>query len=61
VLEHIDRSTGRRTQRKHTTTIEHLLAIVPVADFDVAHAWYERLFGRPAGNLPMEVTLSSGG
>ena len=29
--------------------IEHVLAAVPVANFDVAHAWYERLFGRPAG------------
>lgn len=29
-------------------TIEHVLAVVPVADFDAAHAWYERLFGRPA-------------
>ena len=39
-------------------TIEHVLAVVPVADFDAAHAWYERLFGRPADNLPMEVTSS---
>ena len=34
-------------------TIEHVLAVVPVADFDAAHAWYERLFGRPADNLPI--------
>ena len=33
--------------------IEHVLAVVPVADFDAAHAWYELLFGRPADNLPM--------
>jgi len=38
-------------------TIEHVLAVVPVADFDAAHAWYERLFGRPADNLPMEGQL----
>jgi catechol 2,3-dioxygenase-like lactoylglutathione lyase family enzyme len=38
-------------------TIEHVLAVVPVADFDAAHAWYERLFGRPADNLPMEGLL----
>jgi 4-hydroxyphenylpyruvate dioxygenase-like putative hemolysin len=40
-----------------TMTIEHVLAVVPVADFDDAHAWYERLFGRPADNLPMEGRL----
>jgi glyoxylase I family protein len=38
-------------------TIEHVLAVVPVADFDAAHQWYERLFGRPADNLPMEGRL----
>ena len=38
-------------------TFEHVLAVVPVADFDAAHAWYERLFGRPADNLPMEGHL----
>jgi glyoxylase I family protein len=38
-------------------SIEHVLAVVPVADFDAAHAWYERLFGRPADNLPMEGVL----
>jgi glyoxylase I family protein len=37
--------------------IEHVLAVVPVADFVSAHAWYERLFGRPADNLPMEGRL----
>ncbi len=37
--------------------IDHVLAVVPVADFDAAHAWYERLFGRPADNLPMEGRL----
>jgi len=38
-------------------SIEHVLAVVPVADFEAAHAWYERLFGRPADNLPMEGQL----
>ena len=38
-------------------SIDHVLAVVPVADFDAAHAWYERLFGRPADNLPMEGRL----
>jgi len=35
-------------------SIDHVLAVVPVADFGAAHAWYERLFGRPADNRPME-------
>ncbi len=34
--------------------IEHVLAVVPVTDIDVAHAWYERLLGRPADNRPMQ-------
>jgi glyoxylase I family protein len=38
-------------------SIEYVLAVVPVADYDVAHAWYERLFGRPADNLPMQGRL----
>jgi glyoxylase I family protein len=38
-------------------SIEHVLAVVPVADFDVAHSWYERLFGRSADNVPMEGVL----
>jgi len=38
-------------------SIEHVLAVVPVADFEVAHAWYERLLGRPADNLPMAGRL----
>ena len=37
--------------------IEHVLAVVPVSDFDAAHEWYERLFGRPADNLPMDGRL----
>jgi len=38
-------------------SIEQVLAVVPVADFEAAHAWYERLFGRPADNLPMAGRL----
>ena len=38
-------------------SIDHVLAVVPVADFEAAHAWFERLFGRPADNLPMEGQL----
>ena len=38
-------------------SIDHVLAVIPVADFEVAHAWYERLFGRGADNLPMEGLL----
>ncbi len=38
-------------------SIDHVLAVVPVADFQAAHAWYESLFGRPADNLPMEGRL----
>jgi glyoxylase I family protein len=38
-------------------SIDHVLAVVAVGDFDAAHAWYEQLFGRPADNLPMEGQL----
>jgi len=38
-------------------SIDHVLAVVPVSDFDAAHAWYERLFGRPADNEPMAGQL----
>ena len=34
--------------------IEHLLAVVPVADIDRARAWYERLLGREPDNRPMD-------
>jgi glyoxylase I family protein len=34
--------------------IEHVLAVVPVADIEAAQAWYGRLFGRPPDNLPMD-------
>ena len=45
------------TLEEHTVSVEHVLAVVPVADFDAAHDWYQRLFGRPADNLPMEGRL----
>ncbi len=38
-------------------SINHVLAVVPVADFDAARAWYARLFGRSGDNLPMEGLL----
>lgn len=34
--------------------IEHVLAVVPVADIEVSRPWYEQLLGRPADNRPME-------
>jgi glyoxylase I family protein len=38
-------------------TIEHVLAVVPVADIDTARRWYERLLGRPPDNRPMETLI----
>jgi predicted enzyme related to lactoylglutathione lyase len=38
-------------------SIKDVLAVVPVADFEAAHAWYERFFGRPADNVPMPGRL----
>jgi glyoxylase I family protein len=38
-------------------SIDHVLAVVPVADFEASRAWYERFFGRPADNLPMAGRL----
>jgi glyoxylase I family protein len=35
-------------------TIEHVLAVVPVADIDIARKWYERLLGRAPDNRPMD-------
>ncbi len=34
--------------------IEHVLAVVPVADIDTARTWYERLLGRAPDNRPMD-------
>jgi glyoxylase I family protein len=51
-------STLPSEQRKEThMSIEHVLAVVPVSDFDAAHQWYERLFGRAPDNLPMPGRL----
>lgn len=47
----------RPISEEQRMSIDHVLAVVPVADFEAAHAWYERLFGRPADNLPMEGLL----
>jgi glyoxylase I family protein len=38
-------------------TIEHVLAVVPVADLEVATAWYEKLLGRSPDNNPMPVLV----
>ena len=56
---HAGRSASVRSRHKEEAamSIDHVLAVVPVADFEAAHAWYERLFGRPADNLPMEGLL----
>lgn len=37
--------------------IEHVLAVVPVADLERADAWYEALFGRAADNRPMPTLV----
>lgn len=34
-------------------TIDHVLAVVAVSDFDASHDWYRRLFDAPATNVPM--------
>lgn len=34
--------------------IDHVIAVVPVTDIEVARAWYARLFGREPNNQPME-------
>ncbi|WUH96954.1 VOC family protein [Spirillospora sp. NBC_00431] len=34
-------------------SVTKVLSVVPVADFDVSVAWYERLLGRPADARPM--------
>jgi glyoxylase I family protein len=37
--------------------VDHVLAVVPVNDLDVAGAWYERLLGRAPDNRPMETLI----
>jgi predicted enzyme related to lactoylglutathione lyase len=44
-------------KKERAMSIKFVLAVVPVSDFEAAHAWYERFFGRPADNLPMEGRL----
>jgi hypothetical protein len=34
-------------------TIDHVLAVIPVADLTVSADWYERLFDAEATNRPM--------
>ena len=34
-------------------SIDHVLAVVPVSDINVARQWYEALLGRPEDNHPM--------
>lgn len=38
-------------------SFQHVLAVVPVSDLEVANAWYQKLFGRPADNNPMPVLV----
>ena len=55
----------KRAQEVRMMAIEHVLAVVPVADLERADAWYEALFGRPADNRPMsslvEWQVTTGG
>ena len=44
-----------KTGKVSIVAFEHVLSVVPVSDLDVAKAWYEKLFGRPADNNPMPV------
>lgn len=44
-------------EKEGAMSIEHVLAVMPVAHFEAAHAWNERLFDRPADNLPMAGRL----
>jgi len=37
--------------------IDHVFAVVSVSDIPAADAWYERLFGRPADNRPMDTLV----
>lgn len=39
-------------------TINHVLAVVAVSDFDTSHVWYEQLLGAPATNVPMPGILA---
>ncbi len=37
--------------------IDHVLAVVPVSDIQVAQRWYEALVGRPEDNHPMDTLV----
>lgn len=39
-------------------TINHVLAVVAVSDFDISHDWYQHFFGTPATNVPMPGNLA---
>jgi catechol 2,3-dioxygenase-like lactoylglutathione lyase family enzyme len=39
-------------------SVTHVLAVVPVRDFDASVAWYESLFGFPPTNIPMPGILA---
>lgn len=55
----------KRAREVRMMAIEHVLAVVPVADLERADPWYEALFGRPADNRPMsslvEWQVTAGG
>lgn len=39
-------------------TINHVLAVVAVSDFDASLSWYQRFLDSPATNVPMPGTLA---
>jgi glyoxylase I family protein len=39
-------------------SVRHVLAVVPVRDFDAARDWYERFFAAPPTNVPMPGILA---
>lgn len=44
---------------EHTEiTIDHVLAVVAVGDFNASHRWYGQLLGMPATNVPMPGSLA---
>lgn len=46
------------SQQETTITVDHVLAVVAVRDFDRGHHWYEQLLGAPATNVPMAGNLA---
>ena len=54
-------STARHAvERVVHMAIDHVLAVVPVADIETARGWYERLLGREADNRPMDSLAECG-